>query len=53
MASSALKRPTSKDRVAVFGDIRTEHIIVSEGKMHSFWNVKTGGEYSYRHALEG
>jgi len=40
MASSALKGPTSKDTVAVFGNIRTEHVIVSESKMHSFWYVK-------------
>ena len=27
--------------------------LVSEIKVDSFWNVKTGGAYSYRHALEG
>jgi len=53
MASSALRRSTSKDTVAVFGNIRTEHVIVSEAKMHSFGMLKTGGAYSYRHALEG
>jgi hypothetical protein len=53
MASSALKWPTSKDTVSMYGDIHTEHVIVSEDKMHSFWNVKTGGAFSYRHALEG
>jgi hypothetical protein len=52
MASSALKWPTSKDTVAVYGDIHTEYVIVCEGKLHSFWNAKTGGVYSYRHVLE-
>jgi hypothetical protein len=41
-----------RQTVAMYGDIHTEHLIVSEGKMHSFFNVNTDGAYSYRHALE-